>query len=248
MTADGDGADRVRGVGDRRGSPDGTAHPALQTFAADLRALLAASGIPSLRALARRAHYSHTAVAAAAGGRTLPSLEVTLAFVGACGGDRLVWSGRWHAVRARLDEVTFDPADAAPPWPVQPVEDGADPEQAGCSADAVTVHACKVARHDARMMVGQLELRYSPRKHAAWGRFQGFPHLDHLAGEQEVRLVVGVARERDGRRQEYEIGYAFDWHYGDLLRTGRGPVHAFVRVLADGVEIAAGATEPRTLS
>lgn len=247
MTGHDDGSDRVRGVGDRRGSPDGVAHPALHAFATDLRALLAASGVPSLRALARRAHYSHTAVAAAAGGKSLPSLEVTLAFVGACGGDRLAWSGRWHTVRAELDAATFDPADTAPPWPAQPVEDGADPEQAGCSADAVTVHAAKVARHDARTMVGQVELRYSPRKRAAWGRFQGFPHLDHVASERAVELVIGVVRERDDKEQAYTVAYAYDWHYGDLLVTGRGPMHAFVRVLADGVEIAAGRTGQRTL-
>ena len=67
-------------------------------FAADLRALMAAAGVPSYRELARRAHFSHTVIAAAAGGKVLPSLEVTLAFVGACGGDAAVWEERWRAV------------------------------------------------------------------------------------------------------------------------------------------------------
>ena len=212
-------------------------------FAADLRALMAAAGVPSYRELARRAHFSHTVIAAAAGGKVLPSLEVTLAFVGACGGDAAVWEERWRAVRAELDALAFDPADAAPPWPPQEVADGADPEQAGCSADATTVHARKVALDGTRTMVGQVELRWSRRRHAAWGRFAGFPGLDHLARERSVVVAVGVRREPDGGQDEFVLEYAFDHHYSSLLVTRRTPVHAYVRVLVDGEQVAFGETD-----
>ncbi|QNE18694.1 XRE family transcriptional regulator [Kribbella qitaiheensis] len=45
---------------------------AIQRFAADLRRLRAVAGIRSYRALAKLAHYSHTGLAEAAAGRTLP--------------------------------------------------------------------------------------------------------------------------------------------------------------------------------
>src|SRR5438132_165283 len=48
-------------------------------FAAQLRELRQAAGNPGYRRLAQRAHYSAATLAAAASGRRLPSLEVTLA-------------------------------------------------------------------------------------------------------------------------------------------------------------------------
>ncbi|MBW4722054.1 nSTAND1 domain-containing NTPase [Saccharothrix obliqua] len=71
-------------------------------FAAELRRLRAGAGAPPYRALARAAHYSPSTLADAAGGRRLPSLPVTLAYVGACGGDVAEWERRWRAVSAEL--------------------------------------------------------------------------------------------------------------------------------------------------
>ncbi|MCE0446466.1 helix-turn-helix transcriptional regulator [Streptomyces tricolor] len=70
----------------------------LPRFAADLRKLREAAGRPPYRELARRAHYSSTTLSDAAGGRTFPSLSVTLAYVAACRGDCRAWEARWHAV------------------------------------------------------------------------------------------------------------------------------------------------------
>ncbi|WKU03120.1 DUF2690 domain-containing protein [Micromonospora sp. HUAS LYJ1] len=49
------------------------------------------------------AHYSHTALAGVLSGARLPSLELTLAFVRACGGDEAAWRDRWHR-EAALDQ------------------------------------------------------------------------------------------------------------------------------------------------
>lgn len=75
---------------------------ALTAFAADLRALRAKAGSPPYRKLARLAHYSSTTLADAAGGKRLPSLAVTLAYVQACAADAQEWEARWHELAAQL--------------------------------------------------------------------------------------------------------------------------------------------------
>ncbi|MDX8031029.1 hypothetical protein SK803_12450 [Lentzea sp. BCCO 10_0856] len=79
---------------------DGTA---LVEFAVDLRRLRQDAGTPSYRELGKRAGYSATTLADAAGGRRFPSLEVALAYVRACGGDLELWERRWHSLAAELN-------------------------------------------------------------------------------------------------------------------------------------------------
>jgi WD40 repeat protein/transcriptional regulator with XRE-family HTH domain len=74
----------------------------LSEFAADLRLLRAKAGLPPYRELARAAHFSSTTLSDAASGRRLPSLDVTLAFVRACGGDTDAWDARWHTIAASI--------------------------------------------------------------------------------------------------------------------------------------------------
>ncbi|MFC3500163.1 helix-turn-helix domain-containing protein [Micromonospora krabiensis] len=74
---------------------------ALQQFALDLRRLRATAGL-TYRQLARRAHFSVTTLSKAASGEVVPSLQVTLAYVAACDGDRDEWTARWHALVAEL--------------------------------------------------------------------------------------------------------------------------------------------------
>ncbi|WIX92457.1 helix-turn-helix domain-containing protein [Amycolatopsis sp. DG1A-15b] len=85
----------------------------LSEFASDLRVLREKAGSPPYRELAQRAHYSSTTLSDAAGGRRLPSLAVTLAYVAACGGDRGEWERRWHAIATDLNEVDRAPDDHA---------------------------------------------------------------------------------------------------------------------------------------
>lgn len=81
----------------------------MQALAAELRDLRRQAGNPGYRELAGRAGYSVAALANAAGGRRLPSLGVTLAFVRACGGDPVAWERRWR-------EAATDPAPADAPY------------------------------------------------------------------------------------------------------------------------------------
>jgi hypothetical protein len=73
----------------------------LSEFAVELRRLRILAGSPSYRELARRSSYSKSVLSEAAGGRSLPTLEVTLAYVRACRGDVTRWQGRWRELAAR---------------------------------------------------------------------------------------------------------------------------------------------------
>ncbi|OLF17273.1 hypothetical protein BU204_12615 [Actinophytocola xanthii] len=88
---------------------------ALLRFARDLRSLRERAGRLTYRELSARAHYSEAALSQAAGGRRLPSLPVTLAYVRACGGDEEEWERRWHEVAvAAIPPSTPDDAADSP--------------------------------------------------------------------------------------------------------------------------------------
>ncbi|MFJ2775910.1 hypothetical protein [Kitasatospora sp. NPDC087315] len=86
----------------RRESPLDQGDGPLLRFAGDLRALRERAGTPPYRQLALRAHCSAASLSVAAGGRQLPSLAVTLAYVQACGGDVREWQHRWQLLAAEL--------------------------------------------------------------------------------------------------------------------------------------------------
>ncbi|MGM1061935.1 helix-turn-helix domain-containing protein [Saccharothrix sp. Mg75] len=88
----------------------------LLRFAADLRRLRAEAGGPPYRELGRRVHFSAAALCDAAGGRRLPSLAVTTAYVRACGGPVAEWERRWHDLVA----TRRDPPPATAPPVAQP--------------------------------------------------------------------------------------------------------------------------------
>ncbi|WNV89133.1 XRE family transcriptional regulator [Umezawaea sp. Da 62-37] len=87
----------------------------LLRFAADLRTLRDRAGGRTYRQLGTRAHYSATTLSDAAGGRKLPSLAVTLAYVQACDGDPDVWEDRWREVAAEVAPSEARPSDEGTP-------------------------------------------------------------------------------------------------------------------------------------
>ncbi|MBL1108772.1 helix-turn-helix domain-containing protein [Streptomyces sp. 5-8] len=104
----------IRPVGRRERPVDPGAGP-VQRFAYELRKLRQEAGGLTYREMARRAHYSVSALSQAAAGEQLPSLDLALAYARACDGDVEEWERRWHetaeesAVRDREDGVTESP-------------------------------------------------------------------------------------------------------------------------------------------
>jgi transcriptional regulator with XRE-family HTH domain len=116
---------------ERDGSP-------LHEFAFWLRDLRRRSGLTYER-LASRAHYATSTLQAAADGRRLPTLRVTLAYVAACGGDERAWREYWTAISRLLDASAPDGVSrsVSPPWlDAAPARAGTlpDPPAAGCVA------------------------------------------------------------------------------------------------------------------
>jgi hypothetical protein len=85
----------------------------LQSFAHDLRKVRLDAGSPKYRTLARAAGYSASSLSAAASGWSMPTLALTLAYVGACGGDLVEWERRWHEAIAGLDAERATPEQPA---------------------------------------------------------------------------------------------------------------------------------------
>ncbi|MGA4844396.1 hypothetical protein [Streptomyces sp. G45] len=65
------------------------------------------------RVLAERTGYSITALSQAAAGDKLPSLDLTLAYATACGGDERDWHRRWHTALREQSETTAADEDTA---------------------------------------------------------------------------------------------------------------------------------------
>jgi transcriptional regulator with XRE-family HTH domain len=75
----------------------------VERLAWELRRLRDEAGRPSYRVLAERAHFSRSTLAEAATGTRLPTLEATLAYAVACGGDPAEWERKWQLVAAELE-------------------------------------------------------------------------------------------------------------------------------------------------
>jgi len=133
----------------------------VKDFAEDLRALRRTVGT-TYRALAAKAGYSYSVLAAAASGSALPTLPVTLAYVGACKGDQAAWQARWEDL-ARVLRVTHpgllapEPAGAHPAAPQSSAGRPAAALNAQPGPPEVTALApvARLGRHDPRR-VGRL--------------------------------------------------------------------------------------------
>ncbi|MFE7764901.1 helix-turn-helix domain-containing protein [Streptomyces sp. NPDC057438] len=79
---------------------------AVADFAGRLRRLRTEAGSPTYRDMAKAAMYSASVLSSAANGHRLPTLQVALAYVAACGGDREEWRRRWLAAAGSGVPVT----------------------------------------------------------------------------------------------------------------------------------------------
>ena len=106
----------------------------VQALAYELRKLRIEAGAPTYRALARKAGYSATTLSEAAGGLRKPTLDVVLAYAGACGGDLGYWRGRWTAMHDALSSPSSaDPPASLPALPttVRATEAPVEPPRTG---------------------------------------------------------------------------------------------------------------------
>lgn len=103
------------GMGRREGPLDPSAGP-VQRFAFDLRKLRQEAGGLTYRAMAQRTGYSVATLSRAAAGGQLPSLEVVLAYVRACGAEPEEWEPRWRAVAREVAAEQQDADDADAPY------------------------------------------------------------------------------------------------------------------------------------
>ncbi|WP_446034907.1 nSTAND1 domain-containing NTPase [Streptomyces olivaceus] len=103
------------GVGRRERGLDPAAGP-VQRFAAELRTLRESVGRPTYRTMADKVPFSVTALSQAAAGRQLPTLAVTLAYVGVCGGDPQEWERRWREASAEAAALATADQEGRPPY------------------------------------------------------------------------------------------------------------------------------------
>ena len=132
----------------------------LAEFARDLRALRHATGQIPYRDLGRLARYSPSALSTAVSGRKLPTIELTLAFVRACGGtadDVRTWEQRWHEVNESLGRPGRAPR-RPPPTSLTSRFADADP------ANARNVVQFVGQMHKLKIGSGQLTLRDIARR------------------------------------------------------------------------------------
>jgi transcriptional regulator with XRE-family HTH domain len=89
----------------------------VREFAFWLRNLRRQAGL-TYDELGRRAHYATSTVQAAASGKRLPTLRVTLAYAGACDGNVRQWHAYWTQIRRALDPDVPEGAAPSllPPW------------------------------------------------------------------------------------------------------------------------------------
>lgn len=107
---------------------------------------------------------------------------------------------------------------------VDPVADGSDPTRAGCGQGAVTLATTNV-HFPTDQLSGEIDLRYSPRCHAAWGRFE--PETGWKPGSGTM-VTVWTIRPADQATQSYTVEYGGEAVIGNMLMTARGCVAAEV--------------------
>jgi transcriptional regulator with XRE-family HTH domain len=107
---------------------------------------------------------------------------------------------------------------------VDPIADGSDPNRAGCGPGAVTLATANV-HFPSSQLSGQVELRYSPRCHAAWGRFEPASGWNPGPG---TMVTVWTIRPADQATQSYTVEFGGEAIIGNMLMTARGCVAAEV--------------------
>jgi Helix-turn-helix domain len=230
----------------------------VQQFAADLRRLREEAGNPTYRNLADLTFFSKSTLSAAASGNRMPSWEVTAAYVAACGGDVEQWRSSYEITRNKLGLAekagSMQPASwplkpvpckcqpatrcaAGPAVPVrfdgpfEPIADNADPKRTGCASDpdVATLDSVEI-NTAAGNFLGIAELRYSPRFHAAWGRFTPSERMDYMKDASITITARRPATHTTGT--PYTITYDGQAAFGNILISRQGCVEIIITITA----------------
>jgi hypothetical protein len=247
-------------------------------FADGLRELRRSAGSPTYRQMAEEVHYSAAALARAASGTSLPTLDLALAYVTACGGDQDAWRARWRSAAQPAEVAGNDlasgpkpeaapirrrryrwllagcsagivvlatavvaislwpspPTRAAKPAPAavwltahhvlplpasanQPRSDGADPAQNGCAeTGAVTLDQVNIWL--GRVILGQVQLRYSAICKAAWARLSPAGALINNPSHR-IRVRLETLRPADSTASRSDDAFVRDFHWAGMLST-----------------------------
>jgi hypothetical protein len=113
-----------------------------------------------------------------------------------------------------------------------PVADGSDPTRAGCGPGAVTMAFTRV-HFPTSQLSGEVELRYSPRCRAAWGRFE--PATTWSPGPGTM-VTVWTIRPADQATEYYSVEFGGESVIGNMLMTARGCIAAEVTVVRGATE------------
>lgn len=185
-------------------------------FAADLRQLRVRAGRPSYRVLASATNYGISTLSEAAKGESLPTLQVTLKYVEACGGDVDEWAARWEAVSqavkssgtaaggSPLGEATGGP-QAGPAMPLEDAVAGQPPDASSGLAPgralswarlrqvasrpwgAIAIGCALVVLAASGVLVARLGPRPAPATAATVSRLDGKdPYISDCGGDERM--------------------------------------------------------------
>jgi transcriptional regulator with XRE-family HTH domain len=126
----------------RRESPlarDGSPTRELAFWLRDLRNR---SGL-TYEQLARRSSFSTSTLQESLSGRRIPTRQVTLAIVAACGGDSVAWHSYWTQVRRAVDQDAPDGLEVSlvPPWAANPQPQAAPESVTDLSGERADLNA-----------------------------------------------------------------------------------------------------------
>ncbi|MCX5287082.1 MULTISPECIES: helix-turn-helix domain-containing protein [unclassified Streptomyces] len=190
-----------------------------------------ASGRPPVSASrGRRAWWTHTLIAAAAGA------ALALAAQELC--PLLLHRGSpLHGAASLRARPSSTPAHAVP-------EDDRDPRDSGCDADAVTLSTIDVdvPNRPYHLVVGQAVARYSPACRSVWARFDPTPALNQVA--RHAHITLSATRPADGRHLRFDADYVNTFMWGNMLLTSTGCVAVSVTVTAHSLATPATASTP----
>jgi transcriptional regulator with XRE-family HTH domain len=129
-----------------------------------------------------------------------------------------------------------NPAQASPArfeGASQPITDNSDPKRTQCAFDPglKTLDSVEI-NTAAENLLGIAELRYSPRCHAAWGRFVPSARMTRIKEATITITAQRPATKTSGTR--YRVAFDGQAAFGNILRTQRGCVVVTIVVRASG--------------